>query len=110
MTSWSDVRAELLALAEEDHRVRTELATDGSLFRGYHPRMRAVHEANADRPAILPWGMNDFVFDHHFLQGFRERLPRAEVHEFPDAGHYVLEDEAERIVPLVQEFLARHPV
>jgi pimeloyl-ACP methyl ester carboxylesterase len=64
----------------------------------------------ADRPAILLWGMKDFVFDHHFLQGFRERLPQAEVHEFPDAGHYVLEDEAERIVPLVQEFLARHPV
>ena len=53
MTSWSDVRAELLALAEEDHRVRTELATDGSLFRGYHPRMRAVHEANADRLASI---------------------------------------------------------
>jgi pimeloyl-ACP methyl ester carboxylesterase len=64
----------------------------------------------ADRPAILLWGMKDFVFDHHFLQGFRERLPQAEVHEFPAAGHYVLEDEAERIVPLVQEFLARRPV
>jgi pimeloyl-ACP methyl ester carboxylesterase len=64
----------------------------------------------ADRPALICWGMQDFVFDHHFLQGFRERLPRAEVHEFPEAGHYVLEDEADRIVPLVTEFLARHPV
>lgn len=70
---------------------------------------RRLHEF-ADRPAILLWGMQDFVFDAHFLQGFRERLPRAEVHEFPDAGHYVLEDEAERIVPLVQDFLRRHPV
>jgi pimeloyl-ACP methyl ester carboxylesterase len=70
---------------------------------------RRLHEF-ADRPAILLWGMKDFVFDHHFLQGFRERLPRAEVHEFPAAGHYVLEDEAERIVPLVQDFLQRHPV
>jgi cis-3-alkyl-4-acyloxetan-2-one decarboxylase len=59
----------------------------------------------ADRPALIAWGMQDFVFDHHFLQGFRERLPNARVHEFPDAGHYVLEDEAERIVPLVREFL-----
>ena len=64
----------------------------------------------ADRPALACWGMQDFVFDHHFLQGFRERLPRLEVHEFPQAGHYVLEDEAARIVPLVQDFLARHPV
>jgi cis-3-alkyl-4-acyloxetan-2-one decarboxylase len=70
---------------------------------------RRLHEF-ADRPALICWGMQDFVFDHHFLQGFRERLPNAQVHEFPDAGHYVLEDEAERIVPLVQAFLARHPV
>ena len=53
MTGWSDVRAELLALAEEDHRVRSELAANGSLFLGYHPRMRAVHEANADRLASI---------------------------------------------------------
>jgi pimeloyl-ACP methyl ester carboxylesterase len=70
---------------------------------------RRLHEL-ADRPAILLWGMKDFVFDTHFLQGFRERLPRAQVHEFPEAGHYVLEDEAARIVPLVRDFLARHPL
>lgn len=67
---------------------------------------RRLHEF-ADRPVLIAWGMQDFVFDHHFLQGFRERLPKAVVHEFPDAGHYVLEDEAERIVPLVQQFLAK---
>lgn len=66
---------------------------------------RRLHEF-ADRPALVCWGMQDFVFDRHFLQGFRERLPNARVHEFPDAGHYVLEDEAERIVPLVRDFLA----
>jgi haloalkane dehalogenase len=63
----------------------------------------------ADRPCLICWGMQDFVFDRHFLHGFRERLPQAEVHEFPGAGHYVLEDEAEHIVPLVQDFFARHP-
>lgn len=66
---------------------------------------RRLHEF-ADRPALIAWGMQDFVFDKHFLQGFRERLPNAVVHEFPDAGHYVLEDEAPRIVPLVVDFLA----
>jgi hypothetical protein len=29
-------------MAEEDLRVRAELAADGSLFQGYHPRMQAV--------------------------------------------------------------------
>ena len=37
----------LLGLAREDARVREELAADGSLFQGYHPRMREVHERNA---------------------------------------------------------------
>ncbi len=32
-----------------DQAVRAELAADGSLYEGYHPRMAAVHDANADR-------------------------------------------------------------
>jgi olefin beta-lactone synthetase len=60
----------------------------------------------ADRPTLICWGMKDFVFDAHFLAEWRRRLPNAEVHEFPDAGHYVLEDAADRIVPLVRDFLS----
>jgi uncharacterized protein DUF6624 len=46
---WEAMLRELLAMADEDHRVRAELAADGSLFDGYHPRMRAVHDGNAAR-------------------------------------------------------------
>jgi hypothetical protein len=46
---WSAIRRELLAMVEEDRRVRAELAADGSLFEGYHPRMRAVHDGHAAR-------------------------------------------------------------
>jgi hypothetical protein len=41
--------AELIALREHDLTVRAELARDGSLFDGYHPRMEMVHRANAAR-------------------------------------------------------------
>jgi hypothetical protein len=41
--------AELVAMNEYDQVVRAELAADGSLFEGYHPRMAAVHDANAAR-------------------------------------------------------------
>ena len=64
----------------------------------------------ADRPAFLGWGLKDFVFDHHFLAGFRKALPRAEVHAFEDAGHYVLEDKHEVLVPAIRDFLDRHPL
>lgn len=60
----------------------------------------------ADRPALLCWGLRDFVFDETFLREFRRAFPRAEAHAWDDAGHYVLEDARERIVPLVQRFLA----
>lgn len=64
----------------------------------------------ADKPGLICWGMRDFVFDEKFLTEWRNYLPFAEVHEYPGAGHYVLEDAGERIVPLVQAFLAREVV
>ena len=40
---------ELLQMDEHDQSVRGELAAEGSLFEGYHPRMEAVHRQNAAR-------------------------------------------------------------
>jgi len=59
----------------------------------------------ADKPTLIAWGGRDFVFDHAFLAEWRRRLPRAQVHEFADAGHYVLEDAADEVVPLVARFI-----
>lgn len=64
----------------------------------------------ADRPAFIGWGLRDFVFDHHFLAGFQRALPDAEVHAFDDAGHYVLEDRHEVLVPAIRRFLDTHPL
>jgi Family of unknown function (DUF6624) len=44
---------ELLSMAAEDLRVREQLASDGSLFEGYHRRMREVHERNAERLSAI---------------------------------------------------------
>jgi pimeloyl-ACP methyl ester carboxylesterase len=65
--------------------------------------------AFADRPAFIGWGLRDFVFDRHFLDGFTAALPDAEVRAFEDAGHYVLEDRHEALVPAIRDFLDRHP-
>ena len=58
-----------------------------------------------DSPAQMFWGMKDPVFDAVVLDHLVELMPQAVVHRYPDAGHYVLEDAADRIVPLVTEFL-----
>lgn len=54
---WDGVRGELLAMAEADRRLAAELARDGSLFEGYHPRMRAMHDAHASRLAAILDGL-----------------------------------------------------
>jgi len=59
----------------------------------------------ADKPALICWGMKDFVFDRHFLEEWERRLPRAEVHRFDDCGHYILEDAADEVIPLIERFL-----
>ena len=64
----------------------------------------------ADRPAFIGWGLKDFVFDRHFLEGFRRTLPDAQVTAFDDAGHYVLEDKAAELVPAIRAFLDAHPL
>ncbi len=64
----------------------------------------------ADRPAFIGWGLRDFVFDKHFLEQFCRALPNVEVSAFEDAGHYVLEDKPEVLVPAIKEFLDRHPL
>jgi haloalkane dehalogenase len=58
-------------------------------------------------PTLVAWGGQDFVFDGHFLAEWRKRFPKAEIHELPDCGHWVLEDATEEIVGWVKEFLGR---
>ena len=70
--------------------------------------MEAALPGYADRPAFLGWGLKDFVFDRHFLDGFRAALPNADVRAFDDANHYVLEDKHEVLVPAIRAFLDRH--
>ncbi len=67
---------------------------------------KRLHEF-ADRPAFIGWGLRDFVFDKHCLQGFTDALPQAEVTTFDDAGHYVLEDKCKVLVPAIRSFLDR---
>ncbi len=61
-------------------------------------------------PMMIAWGLRDFVFDRHFLDEWTRRFPEAEVHRFEDGGHYILEDAGDEIIPLIEEFLAAHPV
>lgn len=56
-------------------------------------------------PALIVWGGRDFVFDSDFLAQWREHLPGAKLRYLADAGHYVLEDGSDEVVPLIADFV-----
>jgi haloalkane dehalogenase len=59
----------------------------------------------ADKPALLVWGLKDFVFDETFYRDWQRYLPHAELHPLADCGHYVLEDGGEPLLDRIEEFL-----
>jgi haloalkane dehalogenase len=78
-----------------------------------HPTRPILAEIEAglvqlrQRPMLIMWGAKDFCFtERDFLAEWRRRFPEAEVHLFPDAGHYVVEDAHERIIPLLVSFMS----
>jgi haloalkane dehalogenase len=80
----------------ESHRTWPTLKTvEASL-----PRFR-------DRPVLVVWGGRDFCFNDAFLARWREIFPAATVHRLADAGHYVLDDAREEVVPLITQFFSR---
>lgn len=58
-----------------------------------------------DKPVLICWGERDFVFDVRFLHEWIKYFPAAQVHRFPDCGHYVLEDAADEIAGLIANFI-----
>lgn len=80
-----------------------------------HPTWRdvATIERRLDQfaatPMLILWGGKDWCFDDHFLAGWMQRFPAAEVHRIDDAGHYVVEDAHAYIVPQLLRFLNEAP-
>ena len=64
----------------------------------------------ASFPHLIVWGRKDWVFHEGYLDGWRQRVPDAEVHVLDDASHWVVEEAAERIIPMVDDFLKRNPI
>jgi haloalkane dehalogenase len=87
-----------IPLAEKDPSYRLAKQVDDQL------------QTLSNLPMLICWGEHDFVFDHDYLAEWQRRFPQAEVHCFPDAGHYALEDVPEKIIPLTQDFLKQHPL
>ncbi|MEX0819856.1 MAG: alpha/beta fold hydrolase [Pirellulaceae bacterium] len=77
-----------------------------------HPTWQTLAEIEdrlptlADHPIKLIWGMKDWCFDASCLARFEAIFPHADISRIADAGHYVVEDAYQRIIPLVREFMS----
>lgn len=90
------------------HRFVTDIPMEKN-----HPTRATLKEIEdnlallADRPKLILWGGRDFCFSDHFLGQWQRIYPRAAVHRFPNAGHYVLEDTGTEARERAAQFLCR---
>ena len=63
-----------------------------------------------DLPMCLIWGERDWCFTPAFRAEWQRRFPAARVHTAEDAGHYVVEDAAPRVVEWIRAFAEDHPL
>ncbi|GAK60359.1 hypothetical protein U27_00250 [Candidatus Vecturithrix granuli] len=80
-----------------------------------HPTRATLHQIDTDlslfrnHSMLILWGAKDFCFTvKHFLPEWHKRFPDAQIHVLEQAGHYVVEDAHERILPLMTEFLKKY--
>jgi pimeloyl-ACP methyl ester carboxylesterase len=57
-------------------------------------------------PALVVWGKNDFIFPEPGAHPYKRDLKDLEFHLL-DTGHFVLEDKADEVFPLIHDFLDR---
>lgn len=62
--------------------------------------------ASIKAPVLIALGDRDFVRVEHALETFK-LIPNAEFAVIPDAGHFVLFSEQERVIPVVKHFLEK---
>lgn len=69
--------------------------------------MASIHEGltSLNVPVKLIWGMRDPVFQPVFLDQWRELYPQAETLELPEASHFVVEDDPDRVIGAIEQFL-----
>ena len=78
-----------------------------------HPTLPLLQQIGVDlawlkaKPVLIGWGGKDFCFNDHFFERWKQFFPQAETEHYADAGHYVLEDARELLVPRIAEFLGR---
>ncbi len=60
---------------------------------------------NLKVPVLLLWGEKDFCFTMNFQKRWLDFFPNAKVKNYPDAGHYLVEDKTHEVISEIETFL-----
>jgi pimeloyl-ACP methyl ester carboxylesterase len=82
--------------------VRVASAFDGAGLAGLEPRL-----AELEIPALVLWGEDDRFMPAGLAERLGDALPMASVALLPGCGHFLLEDAADTVVPLIFQWLRR---
>jgi pimeloyl-ACP methyl ester carboxylesterase len=77
---------------EPDHRSRATLAK-------IEAGLQTIR-----KPMQILWGVQDWCFTPEFRDEWHQRFPHAYVHNFDNAGHYVIEDESNAVIARIRDF------
>jgi olefin beta-lactone synthetase len=81
-------------------------------FDSNHPTYQTLLDLGSKLPELakkrikIIWGLKDPCFHKEMLARVASHFPAAEVHEFTDASHLILEDKTEECCLLIKEFLS----
>lgn len=93
------------------HRIAVDRFVKDIPLQASHPSYAALKKVEEnltrlqDKPVLLPWGMRDWCFSPHFLDEFVQKFPAAQVRRFPEAGHYLFEEQPEELLTEIHNFL-----
>lgn len=67
---------------------------------------KRLHTLNV--PTLILWGDKDFCFTTHFRDRWKQLYPHAHLINYPNAGHYVIEDAREEVCRAILDFQAEN--
>ncbi|KAA3609716.1 MAG: alpha/beta fold hydrolase [Calditrichaeota bacterium] len=68
-------------------------------------KLWSQREKIADKPSLILWGMKDIAFRENELNKWEDLLKKHTVKKLEDVGHFVQEELASEICPLIDDFI-----
>jgi pimeloyl-ACP methyl ester carboxylesterase len=76
-----------------------------ALFRHSGPRTYLGRNFLVEAPTLVIWGEQDIALDIHLLAGLPRWVPDLRIKRIPDSGHWVQQEQPERVNHYLLEFL-----